>query len=237
MQDRRHHPEVAAFAARFFYGALGAAKTSEDVREAVQRILDSGYVFEALCVEMIHAPLALELIGHKMKVHTSISFPLGNLTLKKKLMDLEYLMEIGIRDTCLCLNYGEILDHRYDRIEREVSTILEVNQDTIPIAFVIQATLLSDPEIVDVCKAIKHGGGSVLKVNTGWGWGTSVEEVALIRRVFGDRFDVHPSGNIRTLAQVDAFLRLGINIIHSMSVFEIVDEFIARREKNGKSAP
>lgn len=219
----------------FHYGVLGIAKTADDVRVGVERVLKSGFVLKAFNCEMVHAQLALDLLEGKVRVHVPIAYPLGNETLDQKLVDLEYCAEIGVKEDCVCLHYGDILSHEYKKVEDEVASLVGQFEGPLELAFVIQATLLSDPEIVDVCKAIQRGGGSRVKVNTGYGWGTSPEEVALIRRVFGYTFDVHPSGNIRTLDQVEAFLRLGVRTIHTLSCFEIIDEYVARR--TGSSEP
>ena len=228
MSDLRHSPEVMAFARMFHYGILGVEKTERDIRVGVQRVLDSGYILQAVDVELIYVPLVLEMLHGKMTVHSPISYPLGNLTPKKKLRDLERMIEVGVRDTAYCLNYRNILDHDYGDVAKEVRAAVELNRDVIAIEFNIQATLLNDNEIVGACQAIEDGGGKTVKLNTGYGWGTSPEEVALVRRVFGTRLDIHPSGNIRSLAQVDEFLKYDVRVIHSMAVFEITDEYIAR---------
>lgn len=230
MADLRHSPEVMAFAGMFHFGVLGIEKTEQDVRAGVRRVLASGYTVTAVDVELVYAPLTIELLEGRMTVHSPVSYPLGNLTLKKKLRDLEKMIEIGVRDSAYCLNYRYILDHQFDRVAQEVRSAVELNQGIIAIEFNIQATLLNDSEIVGACQAIEDGGGKAVKLNTGYGWGTGPEEVALVRRVFGNRLDIHPSGNIRTLAQVDEFLKYDVKIIHSQAVFEITDEYIARLE-------
>jgi deoxyribose-phosphate aldolase len=138
------------------------------------------------------------------------------------------MIDVGVRDSAYCLNYRSILDHEYGEVAKEVRAAVELNRDVIAIEFNIQATLLNDNEIVGACHAIEDGGGKAVKLNTGYGWGTGPEEVALVRRVLGNRLDIHPSGNIRTLAQVDEFIRYDVKVIHSMAVFEITDEYIAR---------
>ena len=228
MENLRHSPEVMAFAGMFHYGVLGVAKTEEDVRAGVKRILKSGYTFTAYDVELIYAPLAIELLDWRMTVHAPVSYPLGNMTLKKKLRDIEKMIEVGVRDSAYCLNYRDILDHRFDLVAKEVRAVIELNQEIIAIEFNIQATLLNDNEIIGACQAILDGGGRTVKLNTGYGWGTGPEEVALVRRVFDHKLDIHPSGNIRTLAQVDEFLKYDVTIIHSQAVFEITDEYITR---------
>lgn len=229
MPITRDCKEVRDFAALFHYGTLGIAKTAQDLRADIERVLESGYAFKAYNVDMVRARLTKELLDGKMRLHVPTSYPLGNLTLKKKQIDLAYCLKIGVDESCVCLNYGAIVSHRYDLVEHEVRTLADEFEASIELAFVIQATLLNDCEIIDVCRAIGNGGGTRIKLNTGYSWGTSPEEVALIRRVFGHAFDLHPSGNITTLKQVDEFLALGVNNIHSLAVFEIIDEYIARR--------
>jgi deoxyribose-phosphate aldolase len=226
--DIRFSPEVRELASRFHYASLGVEKTVEDLRIAIQRVLDSGYIIEAFDCQMIHAPLAIDMLSGRVKVHSPISYPLGNMTLRKKLRDLDYFKKIGIKDSCWCLNYREILDHEYSSVEAEVHQAVEVNSGEIPMAYVIQAPLLSNEEIINACKAVQNGGGKRIKVATGYNWGTDVEHVMLIRRVFNYQLDIHPSGNIRTLEQVDEYLKLGVNIIHSMTCLEIIEAYVNR---------
>lgn len=236
IEDLRHAPEVDAFASMFHYGILGIEKTAEDVLAGVKRVNDSGYIPTAMDVEMIHAPMVVELMEGRVTVHTPISYPLGNLTLRKKLRDLERLIEIGVRDSAYCLNYRNILDHQFDKVAKEVAASVKVNQGVVEIEYNIQATLLTDQEIIGACQAIIDGGGKAVKLNTGYGWGTGPEEVGLVRRVFGYQLDIHPSGNIRTLAQVDEFMKYDIQIIHSQAIFEITEEYIARLYKERSEA-
>ena len=231
MVSLRHSPEVMSFASMFHYGILGVEKTERDVRAGVQRVLDSGYTVTAVDVELIYAPLTVELLNGRMTVHSPVSYPLGNMGLKKKLRDIEKMIEVGVRDSAYCLNYRNILDHRFDLVAQEVRAAVDLNQQIIAIEFNIQATLLTDYEIINACQAIEDAGGKAVKLNTGYGWGTGPEEVALVRRVFGYRLDIHPSGNIRTLAQVDEFLKYDVKIIHSQAVFEITEEYISRLAK------
>jgi deoxyribose-phosphate aldolase len=233
-QDDRYSPEVMDFASRFHYASLGVEKTYQDLRIAIDKVLESGYVLEAFDCQMIYVPLALELFQGRVKVHSPISYPLGNMTLKKKLRDLAYFKKIGLQDSCWCLNFRELLDNRYDCVEEEVRQAVNENGGAIPMAYVIQATLLTNEQIINACKAVKHGGGERVKVATGYSWGTDPEHVALIRRNFGYQLDIHPSGNIRTLAQVDEYIKLGVRIIHSITCFDIIEEFIQRRRKTGE---
>lgn len=227
--DYRYAPEVVDLASRFHYASLGVEKTVDDLRVAIQQVIDSGYILEAFDCQMIHASLAIEMLEGRMKVHSPISYPLGNMTMRKKLRDLDFMKQVGIEDSCWCLNYGDILDHQYAKVEAEVRQSVEANAGQIPMAYVIQAPLLTNDEIVDACKAVQNGGGERIKVATGYGWGTDFEHVALIRRVFKYQLDIHPSGNIRTLEQVDEYIKMGVHIIHSIACLDILQAYVNRR--------
>jgi deoxyribose-phosphate aldolase len=231
MAISKESKEVKDFASLFHYGTLGIEKTTQHLRQDLKKVLESGFTFKAYNVEMTLAALTKELLDGRMRIHIPISYPLGNMTGYKKQIDLAYCQKIGIDESCVCLNYGAIVSHQYELIEHEVRKLTDEFESEIELAFVIQATLLSDIEIIEASKAIGYGGGSRIKLNTGYGWGTSPEEVALLRRVFGYTFDLHPSGNITSLNQVKEFLSLGVTNIHSLAAFEIIDEYISERNK------
>ena len=76
-----------------------------------------------------------------------------------------------------------------------------------------------------------HGSAGVysVKVNPGCKLGVSYEEVELIKRLFPNRFDIHPSGNIRTLEAFEKYMDLGCQVIHTASALDIVETFMKRQ--------
>ena len=70
-----------------------------------------------------------------------------------------------------------------------------------------------------------------IKVNPGAKLGVSFEEIHLIQRKFLNRFDLHASGNIRTLADILRYREMGLNNIHTASALECTDDFIKMRLK------
>ncbi len=228
--------EAQKLASFFHFGKLGVTSTLEEVRANAEFIKKKGYKLRAFDIEMTQAKLAVELMGGFVNIHVPISYPMGNMTLNKKLRDLEYIAALGVDENCICLDYFNILSHNYRLVEEEVATIIREFEGLFKItAFVIPSALLNDTEIIDVCEAIASGGGGVIKLNPGFQLNVTIEEVSLIKRVFGNHFDVHPSGGIRRLEEVADLLELNITTIHSSSSMDIVQEFIERRyeEKSG----
>jgi len=224
--------EADEFMRKCHYGCQGIVRTEADVKSAIKRLIDSGFHAMAFDVEMNFVQLAKEMLNGIAPIHVAVSYPMGRMTLKKKLMDLETLANLGVTDTCVCLDWQAIFSHRYEDIQKEALTIMKnFGQSFTKLALVIPATLMSDSEIIDTCMALDQAGVISIKVNPGVKLWVSFEEVALIQRKFPGRFDVHPSGGIRTLEEVEKYFELGCNVIHSIASLDITEEFILRQLK------
>lgn len=222
--------EARQFMALCHFGCQGIAKTEDDVIAAINRLLSSGYLSMAFDTEIVWIPLAKRLLEDRLPLHVAIAYPMGRMTVEKKLHDLERLVKMGVKDTCVCLDWQTLFSGNYGMIEDEARTIVENFQDSfLKLALVIPATLMSDTEIIEVCKALDQAGVVSVKVNPGAKLGVSFEEVALIKRNFPRRFDVHPSGNIRSLGEVERYLEMGCDNIHTVYSLDIVDEYIKKQ--------
>ena len=154
------------------------------------------------------------------------------MTLEKKLKDLERLDRAGVRDVCVVLDWQALFSGRYKDIENEAAAIMKEFGSTFDKnALVIPATLMSDTEIIETCRALDSAGVESIKVNPGCKLNVSFEEVALIKRVFPNRFDIHPSGGIRYLSEAERYMEMGCEIIHSAACLEIADEYAKRELK------
>lgn len=212
------------------FGSQGVGKTESDVLAAVNRLLDSGYKLKAFDTEIIYVSLVKSLLPEDIPIHAAVSYPMGRTTVQKKLKDLEWVGKTGVSDTCVSVDWQAIFSGRYDAIERECRTIMKEFGDAfLKLAFIIPATRMSDTQIIDTCKAMDSAGVVSIKVNPGAGLGVSFEEVALIRRMFPRRFDIHPSGNIRSLGEVERYLELGCDNIHTVRSLDIVEDFIKKQ--------
>ncbi|XXK30043.1 hypothetical protein ACMAY7_11145 [Rhodobacteraceae bacterium nBUS_24] len=221
-------PRIQAFAGMFHFGCLGEEKTLEDGIAEAKRLRASGLNIEAYDCEVTMLAAARDILKGYCKLHVPVGYPGGNVAQSQKLHQLDYLLGEGIEDSCYCLDYADIVHGNWQAVEDETRQVMDMCRGQLPMAIVIQATLLDDRQIVDACKVLVQGGANRVKMNTGYGWGTSKEEVDLVYRHFNGVLDIHPSGNIRTLEQVDSFMDCGVAVIHSMAVIEIVDEFAIR---------
>ncbi|MEG0377841.1 MAG: hypothetical protein RR614_05110 [Eubacterium sp.] len=215
---------------RCHFGVQGITKTEDDVKVALNRLLETGFKPMAFDTEMNFVPMLKELTEGKINLHCAVSYPLGRMTLKKKMQDLETLLNMGVKDVCVCLDWQAIFSHRYVDLEKEAAAMVKAFDGVFTKnAYVIPATLLSDSEMEDTLKALDNAGVYSVKVNPGCKLGVSFEEVQLIKRLFPNRFDIHPSGNIRTLETFEKYIELGCEVIHTASALDIVETFMKRQ--------
>lgn len=226
----RVQKEAKDFMKLCHFGCQGIGKTEADVRAAVKRLVQSGYSLKAFDTEIVYVPLVKTLLPKGIPIHSAISYPMGRCLLKQKLYDLQRVYDIGVEDTCLSVDWQAIFSGRYKDIETECQIVMdEFGESFLKLAFIIPATLMSDTQIIETCKAMDQAGVVSIKVNPGAGLGVSFEEVALIRRVFPRRFDIHPSGNIRSLGEVERYLEMGCDNIHTVRSLDIVEDLIIKQ--------
>lgn len=212
------------------FGVQGIEKTEDDVKAALARLQATGYKPMAFDTEMNFVSMIRDLVGDIYNLHCAVSYPLGRMTLKKKMQDLETLLKMDIKDVCVCLDWQALFSHRYKDVEKEAAAIVkEFDGVFTKNAYVIPATLLSDTEMKDTLAALDAAGVYSIKVNPGCKLGVSYEEVELIKRLYPNRFDIHPSGNIRTLEAFEKFMELGCEVIHTASALDITEAYMKRQ--------
>lgn len=213
-----------------FYGKQGICATVEDVKTSALALKESGFVPMAFGINMNFVKIVKDLLGDDYcTLHNAIAYPTGRMTVKKKLKDMETRLEIGIKDVCVCLDWQTIYSHRYKDLETEVKAMVDLYQPQLKrMALVIPAAMMSDNEIIETCKVLDACGANAVKVNPGVNMCVSFEEIALIQRYFPDRFELHPSGGIRTIEDVERYIELGMYVIHTRSSLLITEQFAER---------
>ena len=104
--------------------------------------------------------------------------------------------------------------------------MVEVTRDAGAVVKVILEThLLTMEEKILACQLSLAAGAAFVKTSTGFtGGGATVDDVALMRGVVGERAGVKASGGIRSAAALSAMLQAGANRIGTSSGVQIIKE-------------
>ncbi|BBM69254.1 deoxyribose-phosphate aldolase [Rhodothermus marinus] len=179
------------------------------------------YGFAAVCVNPCYVPLAAELLqGSAVAVCTVVGFPLGANRTAIKAAEAEQAIRDGAAELDMVLNIGFLKSGRLQEVLEDIRAVVDVaraarppaGRDRILVKVILETALLTDAEKETACRLALEAGADFVKTSTGFaGGGATVEDVALMRRVVGDRMGVKASGGIRTRAQAEALVAAGAN--------------------------
>jgi deoxyribose-phosphate aldolase len=130
----------------------------------------------------------------------------------------------GAREIDMVLNIGALRGGEYDHVEADIRAVVAAAQSQGGIVKVILETcLLTNEQKVAACEISKRAGAAFVKTSTGFSKsGSTVEDVALMRRTVGPEMGVKASGGIRSIQDVKAMVAAGATRIGSSSGVKIV---------------
>lgn len=211
--------------------ALKPDTTEEQIRKLCEEA--KRYCFASVCVNPCYVPLAAELLcGTPVAVCTVIGFPLGANRTPTKAFETELALADGATEVDMVINVGMLKSKKYDYVEEDIRAVVEAarprhHEPHLPhralVKVIIEAGLLTDEEKVIASILAMNAGADFVKTSTGFlGSGATAHDVALIRRVVGDRLGVKASGGIRSLEAAEEMVRAGATRIGASASVEIV---------------
>ncbi len=186
----------------------------------------SRFGFASVCVNSYWVPLAFHEVGDgNVAVCTVVGFPLGATSTAAKVAEAGEAVDNGAREIDMVLNLGALCSGDLRSVRRDIEAVVEESHRGGAIVKVILETvLLTDEQKEKACTIAKDAGAEYVKTSTGFGGGgATVHDVALMRRVVGERMGVKASGGIRSLPDVEKMLAAGASRIGASASVKIVE--------------
>jgi len=198
-------------------------------RERIERLCAEAlqYGFASVCVNPFFVELAASILrGSEVKVCTVIGFPLGATLPEVKAYEAERVIARGARELDMVINIGALKAGDYDAVKKDIAGVVEVAHDHAALVkVIIETALLTREEKVRACQLAQEAGADYVKTSTGFGpGGATVEDVALMRQVVGDKMGVKAAGGISTYEKALAMIRAGATRIGASAGVKIVRE-------------
>jgi deoxyribose-phosphate aldolase len=170
------------------------------------------------------AVMALHLTP--VKVGTPVGFPLGAALTSVKRFETAEALRLGADEIDMVLNIGALKSGDRALVENDIRGVAEVAHRAGGIVKVILETaLLTRDEKVLACELAVSAGADFVKTSTGYAaGGATVDDIALLRSVVGERAGVKAAGGICTAAHVAAMLNAGADRIGTSSAVQIMLE-------------
>lgn len=169
------------------------------------------------------------LTGTGVSVGVLVGFPLGATLSASKRDETTRALKHGAHDIDMVMNIGLLKSGTpadYELVKQDIRGVVELAHGSGAIVKVIlENCLLSFEEKLRACELALSAGADFLKTSTGYAnGGATVDDVALMRGVAGNRAGVKASGGIRSLADAAAMLHAGASRIGASASVKIVSE-------------
>ncbi|WP_062198705.1 deoxyribose-phosphate aldolase [Massilibacterium senegalense] len=190
------------------------------------------YQFASVCVNPVWVPLVVEMLkGSSVAVCTVIGFPLGASTIDTKVAETKEAVLNGATEIDMVINIGLLKSGDMETVKKEIQEIVQAAQGKV-VKVIIETCLLTEKEKITACMIAKEAGAHFVKTSTGFSTGgATVEDVALMRKIVGEKMGVKASGGIRTWDNAKTLIQAGANRIGASKGIQIVEEENRKQEK------
>lgn len=182
------------------------------------------YHFASVCINPYWVPLAAKnLQGSDVKVCTVIGFPLGSTTTAVKVFEAEDAIQKGAHEIDMVINIGLLKLGKDSEVEADIKAVADAAHGKALLKVIIETCLLTEDEKIRACQLAVNAGADFVKTSTGFSTGgATVEDVALMRKVVGDKCGVKASGGVRNKNDLEKMVAAGANRIGASSGVKIM---------------
>ena len=208
-------------ASRIDHTLLRADATPTEVERLCAEAAEWG--FAGVCVNSAHIErVAARLAGTGVLPIAVAGFPLGAASPAAKAFEAGWAVRNGAREIDVVIAVGLLKAGDRAGVLADLREVVEASRPW-PVKAILETCLLGREEKILACAIAEEAGARFVKTSTGFGaGGATVEDVALLRRVVGDRMGVKASGGIRTAADAQRMIEAGADRLGASASVSIV---------------
>ena len=192
----------------------------------IKQICDDAVAYgtASVCIPPSYVKQAKEYLQDKMAVCTVIGFPNGYMTTAVKEFETKDALANGADEIDMVINIGWVKDGRFDCIEEEIRTLKKACGAKI-LKVIIETCFLTDEEKIKMCEIVTSAGADYIKTSTGFGGaGATFADIELFSRHIGPNVKMKAAGGVRSVADMEAFLKAGCDRIGTSSAIKLIKE-------------
>jgi deoxyribose-phosphate aldolase len=215
----------ASLASLIDHTLLKPEATEEQIRKLCSEAAE--FHFATVCIQPTWVRLASRLLtGTAVGVCTVAGFPLGANAPDVKAYEARRAVFDGASEVDMVINIGALKSRDYRTVEDDIRGVVRASREGGAITKVILETaLLTREEKIKASTLAAAAGAEFVKTSTGFGpGGATVEDVALMREVVGEKIGVKAAGGVRDRATAEEMVRAGANRIGASAGIRIIQE-------------
>ena len=182
--------------------------TPEQIRELCAEARAHG--FASVCVNPSYVPMAVaELSEGQTAVSTVVGFPLGANHTAVKAAEARQAVADGATELDMVMAIGRLKGGEAAYVEADIAAVVGAARGGL-VKVILETSLLEPAEIELACRLVMAAGAAFVKTSTGFGpGGATLEAVALMRRVVGDKLGVKAAGGVRDAVAARELIQAG----------------------------
>lgn len=200
----------------------------EATRDQIVKLCEEAafYKFAAVCVNPCWISLAVSVLrGEGVRIATTIGFPLGANHINVKRVEAVEAIRVGAQELDMVMNIGALKSGDRRLVQTDMAAVAKVaHSHGAVLKVILETPLLTLEEKILSCELALAAKADFVKTATGFFGGATVDDVALMRGVVGDRAKVKASGGIRTAGTAQEMLDAGADRIGASASVAIIHE-------------
>ena len=162
----------------------------------------------------------------RIKVTTVIGFPMGYSPTQVKVAEIMKAADDGAEELDVVVNVCAVKSKDWNYVQNDVeSMIAAAHMKGKVVKVIFETGLLSDDEILELCKICNEAKPNFVKTSTGFnGDGASVRIVQLLREYLEPEIQIKASGGIQNQEDAMRLIEAGARRLGSTAGIEIVAE-------------
>lgn len=193
--------------------------------EEIKTVCDDGikYGTASVCIPPSYVGAAKEYVKDEVAICTVIGFPNGYNTTAVKVYETKDAVDNGADEIDMVINIGWVKDGLYDKVLDEIKQIKAACKGRL-LKVIIETCLLTEEEIVRLCKIVSSSGAEYIKTSTGFSLsGATTNAVALMcKEVEGIK--VKAAGGISSVEDAKRFIEIGASRLGTSRIVKILKE-------------
>lgn len=195
--------------------------------EEIKKLCDEAikYRFYAVCVNPSYVSIAKEYLEEStVQVVTVVGFPLGANTIAVKEFEAIEAINNGADEIDMVINIGAFKNKDYGYVKKEIETVRDaIDGKTLKI--IVETCYLEENEIKKITEICNETFVNFIKTSTGYGTrGASKEDIEIINENKNELLEIKASGGIKSINEVEEFIRMGVTRIGTSNSVKIMSE-------------
>ncbi len=200
---------------------LKATSQKKEIKKLCEEAIEYG--FYSVCVNGCFVKECKELLKDSdVKIAAVVGFPLGAMTKTAKVFEAREAIANGANEIDMVINIGALKDKDYAYVEKEIAEIKKTIGNKV-LKVIIETCYLTEEEKIKACELSVNAKADFVKTSTGFGTGgATFEDVALMKKVVGDKAQIKASGGVKDLATAQRYIEMGVTRLGTSSGIEII---------------